>query len=458
MYNRCVGKQRKRRSNNSNGRRRAEAPSSKVADARQRANAQAGRKRSKDAAERAQQRAEERSAAEQTTRTAARQRAEERAAAEAERSAAAAQREALQAASPLPRGQRLPSGWSQRCPDAPTDTNPAACAAHREELLAWTSEGLDAVHEADTIDSDEPDYEACWEGRTVRVHRRAVTAASAVLGTTERVMEDRGLRLAQPARPEVGLSPDGMRRVLMCVCDHDACGQTVPKLLEARCPSTNAILEYRDVEHGYICPAEACYAEMSRRGFDSTTDQHNAAWDKIAPVVVTRLGLEGDSDKDKPIYAPDIVRDNDGNLLAVRPRRPHRKTRRPQRRRGHRSSRSPPRRCQPQRIRCLFRYRRRYRPPGRRRDQSRVLVPAVAAPMHTTQRRHQPLRVHYHLRPRRDRPRFQRLVPPGTQLRLRLRLAPPDRADTQLQPALRVVTINSTETASAAALRQIHVF
>ena len=329
VYNRCVGKQRKRRSNNSNGQRRAGAPSSKVADARQRANVQAGRKRSKDAAERAQQRAEERAAAEQTARTAARQRAIERSVAEAERSAAAAQREALQAASPLPGGQRLPSGWTERCPDAPTDTNPAACAAHREELLAWISEGLDAVHEADIIDNDEPDYEACWEGRTVRVHRRAVTAASAVLGITERVMEDRGLRFAQPARSEVGLSPEGMRRVLMCVCDHDACGQTVPKLFEARCPSTNAILEYPGVEHGYICPAEACYAEMSRRGFDSTTDQHNAAWKKVAPVVVTRLGLEGDPDKDKPIYAPDIVRDNDGNLLAVRPRRPHRKTRRP---------------------------------------------------------------------------------------------------------------------------------
>ena len=102
------------------------------------------------------------------------------------------------------------------------------------------------------------------------------------------------------------------------------------QLLEAPSPTANSALECAEPGYGYICPANAFTSEMRRRGFDTALDANSAAWGMVAPSVWERLGLTAPAGQlDKPVYAPDIVRDNDGNLLAVRPRRPTRKAKRP---------------------------------------------------------------------------------------------------------------------------------
>ena len=306
------------------GSRPPKVPAGRSAAARQQAATTAGQRRLEAVADRKARRVAEQAAAEQAAR-------ESRAAERAAEEAARAERAAAEADSPLPRGKKLPAGWLERSPDLDDSATPPGCAARRERLLAWMADGLDLVHVADGTDPDEADYEACWQGRVVRVHRRAFHAARAVLDAATRHGRRHGLEIEPVPRPAVKLADDSMRRVVVCRCSHehrDPSTAAAP-MFEARSPSTNAALEYAGSGYGYICPAAAFLGEMRRRGFHPGTDQSGPAWEIIAPGAMTRLGLGGDPARDRPVYVPDIVYGSGGGLLAVRPRRPGPRARRP---------------------------------------------------------------------------------------------------------------------------------
>ena len=304
------------------GRPRA-ASGNRISEARQQANAKAGQKHAERDAERA--------AAKAADEKAAAERAAERDAERAAAERAAAERAALAAASPLPRGHKLPRGWLQHCPDLSSADTGDECAAERRRLLGWIAEGLASVHEADKTDPDEADHDVCWEGKVVQVHRRAVNAAAAVLDTANKHAHQSGLRVEASPRVDAGLADDSMRRVVVCVCDHVGCGTPAEAnaILEACWPSTNAALEHTGGSYGYVNPAAVFSDEMRRRGFITGVGMNSPAWNMVAPAVATRLGFHGDLARDKPIYVQDIVYDSDGNLLAVRPRRPGPRARRP---------------------------------------------------------------------------------------------------------------------------------
>ena len=213
----------------------------------------------------------------------------------------------------------LPEGWVDDAPDVAVGAAAAApqqCSDAREALLAWIAAGFTNVEAAFDADRSERTYAACWEGAVVDIHAKAVDAAVAIVMHAQTHIKRHGWLLAQLTRSEAGLPEMSVRRVLACVCDHDACADIH---IEAPTPAANAALELQCPDVGFVAPATAMSAVLRQCG---VVGGASAARDGVWPAVRARLGLDPDWRRHRPINTDDMVHDSDDNLLAVRPTPP----------------------------------------------------------------------------------------------------------------------------------------
>ena len=221
----------------------------------------------------------------------------------------------------------LPEGWLDLRPSLnDVGEGPDVCVRRGELILGWVAAGLAAIDEADRSDLSPPTMPGCWEGDVVEVHRWAVHAVDA---TTQRAASEArawGLTLAQIPRSEAGMDPDSMRRVLACVCDHDECD---PEMLEIAWRVANAALEVTAADIGWIAPGQACSDYLARVGAADVVQMDLVGADDATRAACARLGLDLDWRRHKPVNTADMVFGDDGDLLAVRPQRPGRSSRRP---------------------------------------------------------------------------------------------------------------------------------
>ena len=217
----------------------------------------------------------------------------------------------------------VPPGWLDGKPSPPDIRQPAAarCADFRNRLLDWVAEGMADAQAGDDTDPGPRTYAACWKGRVVEVHRRAVEAADAVLCFAGDAAVDNECVLYQSARNAVGLDEDSDARVLELNCEHDRCSDSDPVVLESRWPVTNAALESGAPDIGFVTPSTILSMEMSRHGLgDTGSDRSHPAVDHLFNALGRRLGLDPDYRRHKPIDTRRVARDQFGYLLAVRPR------------------------------------------------------------------------------------------------------------------------------------------
>ena len=213
----------------------------------------------------------------------------------------------------------VPPGWFDRKP-APmgNQPTPAQCTTFRRRLLDWVADGLDGVHAEDETDLSPRTYAACWKGRVIDVHRRAVDAADAVICLAGDMAMENVCFFDQPTRGAVGLNQDSDQRVLECRCGHDGCTSEDTPFLEMGWPAGNAALECHAPGIGFVTPSQALSRELQRRGLGST-DPNHPAYSLASLSLWRKLGLGPDRRRHKPIDTRRMVRDAFGNLLAVRP-------------------------------------------------------------------------------------------------------------------------------------------
>ena len=223
----------------------------------------------------------------------------------------------------------LPDGWADRSPClSPIAEDSAACALRSKLILDWVAAGLDAIDEADRHDLEPTTTSGCWEGAVIEVHRWAVSAVGAVLTHAESVARTWDLALGQLPRSEAGLAPDSMRRVLACVCCHDAC-PGISTVIEIEWPTANVGLEMAGAGIGHVVPARAIGEYLDSIGALDLAKCGGGDVGHLKQAAHTRLGLSNDRRRHKPINTDDLVFDETGGLLAVRPKRPSRSSRRP---------------------------------------------------------------------------------------------------------------------------------
>ena len=221
----------------------------------------------------------------------------------------------------------LPEGWIDLRPSLnDIGEGPDVCARRSKLILGWVAAGLAAIDEADRSDPSPTTMPGCWEGDVVEVHRWAVHAVDAITQRAASEARAWDLTLAQIPRSEAGLDPDSMRRVMACVCDHDECD---PEMIEIEWRVANAALEMTAVDIGWIAPGQACSDYLDRIGAVDMIQLDLQGADDATQAACARLGLDPDWRRHKPINTADIVFDDDGNLLAVRPQPPSRSSRRP---------------------------------------------------------------------------------------------------------------------------------
>ena len=223
----------------------------------------------------------------------------------------------------------LPEGWTARCPDlAAVADGPATCAQRARLILDWAAAGLEMIDAADRTDPEPATMAGCWRGAVIEVHRWATHCVDAVTTRAAREARTWELHLGQMPRSETGLDPDGMRRVLACVCDHDECDDVIP-FIEIEWPAANAALELTASDIGYISPAQAYSDYLTSIGASELVRNTPDTTGHIKQAAYARLGLPADWRRHKPINTADMVFDDDGTLLAVRPRPPSSRSRRP---------------------------------------------------------------------------------------------------------------------------------
>ena len=223
-----------------------------------------------------------------------------------------------------------PPGWIENKPALPNYANTlsvAQCADVRYRLLEWVASGLDAAQAEDDADPSTPTYPTCWKGRIVDIHRRAVDTADSVIGVAGDAAEMCGYILEQPTRGAVGLDEDSDMRVLGVWCQHNSCqSDNNRSVLEMRWLVGNAALESEvaweedDGCFGFLTPGTALAGELRRHGVPDDADQNNPVYGAVISSLKTRLGIGADYRHHKPIDTRRMIRDEGGNLLAVRPR------------------------------------------------------------------------------------------------------------------------------------------
>ena len=219
----------------------------------------------------------------------------------------------------------LPEGWpGQRPTLSDIAAGSDACARRGRLILDWIAAGFAVIDEADRSDSEPTTVSGCWEGAVVGVHRWAMHSVAAVIGHAADEAKAWDLALGQLPRSEAGMQPDSMRRVLACVCDHDECDD-VAETLEMAWPIANATLEATAPDIGYIIPAKACTDYLASIGATDIVGHNSDS--TVKQATYTRLGLDPDWRRHKPINTDDMVFDDTDTLLAVRPRRSSRSTR-----------------------------------------------------------------------------------------------------------------------------------
>ena len=238
--------------------------------------------------------------------------------------ARAARRRRVVPAQLPPEGLRYfaPEGWLEQKPELVPlpGRNRAArkqCATHKQALLDWAAAGI--VHAAadDEADHSAPTYAACWEGVVIDVHRYAVEVADAVMHLTGDVASEAGLTIQQRRRSEVGLSDDSMVRVITCECTHPFCDAAEPVTLEMSCAAANAAAESSAPHYGFVTPAQAVADEARRHGIRTSRVPDGPLRQALMEMYLTRFGQP--VGRREPIDTRDISRDDNGDLLAVRP-------------------------------------------------------------------------------------------------------------------------------------------
>ena len=217
----------------------------------------------------------------------------------------------------------IPHKWLAAQPDLiapdPDGDVTAVCPEHRRKIIEWITDGLDKVHADDEADRSERTYASCWDGKIVEVHRRAVEIADLVMLRAIEEAAEYGFAIDQTTRTEAGMSEDSERRVLSVACAHTECGPGVT-YMEIGSPSANAALESRAPDIGFVTPSQAGSDEMRRYGLRSSVDKDTPVGRHLFDAINTRLALDADYHRHKPINTRHMVRDGDGYLRAVKPR------------------------------------------------------------------------------------------------------------------------------------------
>ena len=223
----------------------------------------------------------------------------------------------------------VPEGWLTKMPNQTGDgLPPDDCVAYRKQIMRWLSDGMTHV---ELCAADAPkDYAAfaCWSGKVVEVPYPTAAMGFAMLHIAQDAANERGFELHSVGRNDFripdDLPADPMARAVGLNCEHDGCSQTAVLIMAS--PVTNAAAEIFDPTAGFVSPATLIQTQLELSGCGSLMKNEGGEreWSPIYDDLCTRLGIDRDLRKQKPIHNGDLAVTEDGYVVARRPTRPPR--------------------------------------------------------------------------------------------------------------------------------------